>query len=232
MPEDYTKLLDQNIKYLSSKKKVLILTTSTRWSGSNEKAKSTQIGEIIQNQLGSRCEVINVSELKIHPCEGNVSGKDGNSCGVIGSKLNDKSKNPSGNHRCWASINNQDDELWKISKSLLESDFVLFLGSVRWGQMNAIYQNLIERLTWLENRHSTLEEENVLEKIECGLIITAHNWNAENVIKTQKKVLQYFGFRLVEPLCWYWIYTEDPSTESLDSYRKAIVKFKRDFKSL
>jgi hypothetical protein len=38
--------------------------------------------------------------------------------------LKDKEKNPSGYHRCWASIHNEDDELWKISKELFESDCV------------------------------------------------------------------------------------------------------------
>ena len=42
----------------------------------------------------------------------------------------------------------------------------------------------LERLTWLENRHSTLGEDNILKDIDAGLIITGHNWNEENVIKS------------------------------------------------
>lgn len=48
-------------------------------------------------------------------------------------RLADPEKNPSGEHRCWASMNNPDDELWRISRELLQSDAVLFFGSVRLG---------------------------------------------------------------------------------------------------
>jgi multimeric flavodoxin WrbA len=53
-------------------------------------------------------------------------------------------------------MNHKDDELWKISKPLFEADVVIFFSSIRWGQTNSYYQKIIERLTWLENRHSTL----------------------------------------------------------------------------
>jgi hypothetical protein len=113
-----------------------------------------------------RITLIDVPELKIFPCEGNISRKDGNSCGLLKSKLKDKDKNPSGEHRCWASLNNKTDELWKISKELFESDVVIFFSSVRWGQANMYYQNLIERLSWIENRHTTLGESNIVKDID------------------------------------------------------------------
>lgn len=50
--------------------------------------------------------------------------------------------------------------------------------------MNSFYQKLIERLTWLENRHSSLGEENILQKIDAGLIAIGHNWNGA-VIHTE-----------------------------------------------
>jgi len=156
----YKKLI-KTVKFLEGREKVLFLTTSNRggWAVKelNEEPKSTKLAKAIQSYLGkSKCTLIEVPDLKIYACEGNVSHMKGNECGLLKASLKDKDKNPTGHHRCWRSINNPDDELWKISKELFESDAVLFFGSIRWGQMNAIYQNLIERLTWLENRHTTL----------------------------------------------------------------------------
>ena len=158
--------LDRTINYLSKKEKILLLTTSNRWEGSDDVPKSTKLAQLIQQRLaGKDVVLIDVPKLHIYECEGNVSNSKGNGCGKKDSVLKDKEKNPSGCHRCWASINNKDDELWKISKPLLESDAVVFFGSVRWGQANAIYSRLIERLTWLENRHTTLGESNILKDI-------------------------------------------------------------------
>ncbi len=113
-----------------SDKKILFLTTSNRWSGQNELPKSTIIANELASQLKS-VEIINVSKLKIFPCEGNVSRKDGNSCGIKKALLDDNKKNPSGHHRCWANINSPEDELWKISRELLESDAVVFFGIIK-----------------------------------------------------------------------------------------------------
>lgn len=184
---------------------------------------------MMQSLLGQeKVTIIDVPELLIFPCEGNISSKDGNMCGIKASLLKDEKKNPSGLHRCWASINNPKDELWKISKALFESDCVIFFGSVRWGQMNSFYQKLIERLSWLENRHSTLGEKNVLAKIDAGIIATGHNWNGKNVIKTQKDVLKFYGFKVVPQLCWNWQFTT-PEDESNASYKKAITAFQKTF---
>lgn len=229
--------LQKSISYLQGKKNILLLTTSNRWSGEKEDIpKSSQLAAMIEKTAGQQqpasppqIKIIDITKLKIYPCEGNVSTKNGNTCGLKDAALKDNSKNPSGCHRCWASINNPDDELWQVSKALLESDAVVFFGSVRWGQMNSFYQKLIERLTWLENRHSTLGEDNILAKIDAGLIITGHNWNEEEVIKTQMQVLKYFGFNVIKDLCWFWRYTDNSEEESADSYAKAARKFKRDF---
>src|SRR3989344_1470966 len=159
---------------------------SNRWEGEKLPPKSTSLAVLIKKKLGKKVVLIDVSKLKIYACEGNVSSSKGNNCGVEGAVLKDKIKNPTGYHRCWASINNKDDELWKISRAIFESDAVVFFGSVRWGQMNGIYQKLIERLTWIENRQSTLGEKNIVRNIDVGLIITGQNWNEENVLKTQK----------------------------------------------
>ena len=227
---DYKNILEKTIRHLEGKKKILFLTTSNRWIGEGgDKAKSTLLAEKIAKQIGGKVTILDVPSLNIYPCEGNVSSAKGNYCGPKVSLLPDLEKNPSGCHRCWASANNPDDELWKISKELLQSDCVVFFGSVRWGQMNSFYQKLIERLTWLENRHSTLGEDNILKDIDAGLIITGHNWNEENVIKTQKQVLGFFGFKVIDDLCWYWRYTDYIEEESPESYTQAVVDFQKTF---
>jgi len=228
------KNLVKTVNFLEGKEKVLFITTSNRgeWAMKElkEEPKSTKLAKAIQSYLGkSKCTLFETIKLQIHHCEGNVSHVDGNSCGVKKASLKDKEKNPTGNHRCWRSINNPDDELWKISKELFESDAVVFFGSIRWGQMNAQYQNLIERLTWLENRHTTLGESNILEKVSCGLIAIGQNWNGREVIKTQKQVLSFFGFDVRDELCWNWQYTMNANDETQKSYKNSDKKFNDTF---
>ncbi|MFA5793101.1 MAG: NAD(P)H-dependent oxidoreductase [Candidatus Gracilibacteria bacterium] len=223
----YIKTLD----HLKTKQKILFLTTSNRWSGEEggEKPKSTLLAEKFAKDLGEKVKIIDVTKLKIYSCEGNVSTEKGNSCGQKEANLKDNEKNPSACHRCWASLNNKDDELWQISKSLFESDCVIFFGSVRWGQMNSFYQKLIERLTWLENRHSTLGEDNLLGKIDAGIIAVGHNWHGKEVIETQKQVLKFYGFNVVDDICWNWQFTEDENSEDNESYLKASKVFMEEF---
>ena len=231
---------NKTLEYLKTKKRVLFLTTSNRWSGEMHAKlpKSTALAYKMKELLNDKanteageCAVtlIEVPLLNIHPCEGNVSTKQGNTCGLVKAALTDHEKNPSGLHRCWASINNPDDELWKISKELFESDCVLFFGSIRWGQLNSYYQKLIERLTWIENRHSTLGEENVIENIDAGIITIGHNWHGHEAMETQKKVLGYFGFRIVDDLCWHWQFTDNALEESEGAYLDAAVEFEEKF---
>ncbi len=226
---DYKKRLDETIKYLIKKKKVLLLTTSNRWDGDKEIPKSSQLAFYLKKKLGKKAILMDVTKLKIYTCEGNVSTENGNNCGVKGAILKDKKKNPSGCHRCWASINHKDDELWKISKEILSSDAVVFFGSIRWGSMNAIYQKLLERLTWLENRKSTLKEDNILKDIDVGLIVTGQNWNGANVVRLQKNILGYYGFNIPNVLFWNWQYTNNFRDETQKSYKNSIKKFKKDF---
>ena len=223
------KQLSKTINYLKKKKKVLIVVTSNRWVKEKEKPKTTRIGEFIDGKLGKRSKIIDASKLTIFPCEGNVSIGKGNSCGVLGAKLKDKRKNPTGDHRCWASINNPTDELWKITKELFISDAVLFLGPVRWGAMNSIYQKLIERLTFIENRHTTFEGENILKGKDAGIIAIGQNWNVSNVLKTEKKVLKFYGFDTPKEMSWYWQYTKDENDESQESYQRSEKIFEKKF---
>jgi len=223
----FKKQLEKAVRYLETKGKVLLLTTSNRSKHSSkdgqDSPKSTRIAEVIQRSLGShKCTLVDVSKLLIYSCEGNVSSKDGNTCGVRGSKLQDKDKNPSGYHRCWASINNPDDELWKVSLPLFQSNVVVFLGSVRWGQANAIYQKLIERLNWIENRWATLGEANVVKDVESGFIFIGHNWNVDEVVKTQKQVHQFYGFKPAKELYFGYQFTEDVLDETKEGYREDV----------
>ena len=214
--------------FLKKKKNILFLTTSTRWN--DEVPKSSSLAYSLKEELGNdKVTIIDVSKLKIYPCEGNVSQMSSNHCGTKESSLKDKDKNPSGNHRCWCSINNEDDELWKISKYLLDSDAVVFFGSIRWGKMNAIYAKLIERLTWLENRHTTLGENNIIKNIDCGIISVGHNWNGKEAIELEKKILTFFGFNVPEELSWSYQWTKDADDETKDGYKKDPKDFEKEF---
>jgi multimeric flavodoxin WrbA len=220
-------LINKTISHLKQRRKILFIVTSNRWVGEkgSEKPKSTRLAEYIAGRIGKRVKVLDAGKIKIYPCEGNVSTAGGNTCGPKEALLKSKFKNPSGFHRCWASINNPDDELWKISKELFKSDAVVFFGSVRWGQANAIYQKLIERLNWIENRHTTLSEKNIIKDIEAGIILLGQNWNGQNVLKTEKQVLKYYGFKVPPSLSWNWQYTQDATDETNESYLKAVAKF-------
>ena len=151
------KPLLKTVEYLQGKECVFI-TTSNRWD--KELPKSSELAEVLASTIDPKPRIFDAFKLKIYSCEGNVSHRDGNHCGEVKANLKDKEKNPENFLRCWASLNNPDDELWRISKAIYEAEVVVFFGSIRWGSMNATYQKLLERLTWIENRHSTLKEKN------------------------------------------------------------------------
>ena len=218
--------------YLKKKKdkKIVFLTTSNRWEGDNELPKSSIIADELIKKLGSdNVQLINVAKLKIYPCEGNVSTKRGNTCGLKEAKLDDKEKNPTGNIRCWASFNNKSDEMYKVANAIFDADIVIFFGSIRWGKMNSIYGELVERLTWLDNRHSTLGESNLLKDKEVGVIATGHNWNGEEAVKLEKQVLGFFGFKTPDVLSFNWQWTKDKNDESKKGYLEDFGDFLREF---
>ncbi len=223
----YRQKFQDTLDFLRQKNRILLITTSNRWG--MEQPKSTMLAQKMRKILGKRkVTLLDITTLKIYPCEGNVSKDYGNDCGPKAALLKDHKKNPSGQHRCWSSIHNRDDELWRVSKALLSSDCVVFMGSVRWGQMNGFYQKLIERLTWLENRHATLGEANILGNIDVGLIVIGHNWHGKHIINAQKEVLRAFGFRVIDALFWNWQFTS-PYDETNASYQKAFKVFKKTF---
>ena len=208
-------------------KKIVFLTTSNRWEGEKELPKSSIIADELCKRLDN-CEIINVSKLKIFPCEGNVSNHKGNGCGVKDALLKG-TKDPNKFIRCWASINNTTDEMYKVANAIYDADIIIFFGSIRWGKMNAIYTQLIERLTWLENRHTTLGESNLLKDKETGIIAIGQNWNGEEAVKLEKEVLEFFGFKTPDVLSFNWQYLKDPNDESKKSYKNAYPDFLREF---
>jgi len=221
---------DKTLKHLKDKKKILFLLTSNRWEGHDETPKSSALAYQMQEELGkSVVTIIDVSKLKIYDCEGNVSGRNGNGCGLKEAKLKDKDKNNTGELRCWASYNNPDDELWRVVNELLTSEAVVFFGSIRWGKMNAVYARLVERLTWLENRHTTLGEKNIIKDIEVGVISVGHNWNGEESIKLERKVLDFFGFKTPSHLFWSYQWTENSLDESKSGYKQDPKDFEDEF---
>lgn len=63
-----SKELESTIKFLSGKKKVLLLTASNRYQLPDEPKdipKSTQLAEVIQKSLGNKAVLMDVSKLKI-----------------------------------------------------------------------------------------------------------------------------------------------------------------------
>ena len=211
-------------------KKILFLTTSNRWEGDKELPKSSIIADELIKKLGSeRIELIIVAKLKIFPCEGNVSTKRGNTCGLKDAKLDDDKKNPTGHIRCWASLNNKSDEMYKVANAIFDADIVIFFGSIRWGKMNSIYGELVERLTWLENRHNTLRESNLLKNKEVGVIAVGHNWNGEEAVKLEKQVLGFFGFKTPDVLSFNWQWTKDKFDESKKGYLQEFGDFLKEF---
>lgn len=208
--------------------RILFLTTSNRWVGEKELPKSSELAIEIRNKL-KNCEVIDVSKLKIFPCEGNVSRHGGNNCGIKESMLKDDKKNPHKIVRCWASFNNPSDEMYIVANKIYESDVIVFFGSIRWGKMNAVYTQLIERLTWLENRHTTLGESNIIKDIDCGIISVGHNWNGAEAIKTEKEVLGFFGFKTPKELFWSYQWTENAKDETKSGYNQDRKDFDKEF---
>lgn len=219
------------MRYLETKNDILLLTTSNRYGAHTwDIAKTTQLAFRIKNHLTHarrRVTLLDVATLTIHTCEGNISGGRGNNCGVPEAKLRDHRKNPTGHHRCWASINNKDDQLYKVSRALFRSKVVVFFVSVRWGQTNSVYQRLFERLSWMENRVTSLGEAPIpqLKRLEAGIVLFGHNWNDDQVLKTQKQNFAWFGWKTPAALSFNWQYTTDAEEESPESYLGAIEEF-------
>ena len=226
------KVLKETINELKKYKKVLLLTCSNRGEevSKSQLPKSSIIAKVI-NENTENSTLIDVTKLKIYPCEGNVSRMEGNVCGVKDALLDDKEKNPSGYHRCWASLHNPDDELWKISKELFESDCVIFFASVRWGSANMFYQKLIERLNWINNRFIPFGESNIIKDIDSGFIIIGQHQYGKEITQRQYDNHDYYGFNVNKKLYWNWN-AEDIKydDETLQGYIDSYPEFFKDFR--
>ncbi len=232
MKEGNLKVLKNTIKELGKYKKVLLLTCSNRGEevSKTQLPKSSILARVIHNNLDNST-IIDVTKLKIYPCEGNVSRMEGNVCGIKEALLDDPEKNPSGYHRCWASVHNPDDELWKISKELFESDCVVFFASVRWGAANMFYQKLIERLNWINNRFIPYDETNIIKNISSGFIIIGQHKYGDDITELQYNNHEYYGFDVNKELYWNWnaedIEFDDETLQGyLDSYPEFFDEFK------
>ena len=209
------------IRYLESRNGILLLTTSTRFEGHPwDVPKTTQLALRIRDHLRKkrkRVTVIDVAKLRIHTCEGNISAKRGNECGVLAAKLPDRAKNPTGQHRCWASINNADDQLYKISRELFRSRAVVFFVSVRWGQANSVYQRLFERLSWIENRTSTLgagADPPAAQARGRHRRVRAQLERRGGARRRRSRISSGSAGRRPPPLSFCWQYTRDAEEES------------------
>ena len=225
------KKIKTTIETLKRFDKVLFLTCSNRYKDilETQTPKSTILAEVISQKLDN-VTIINVPDLNIHPCEGNVSREDGNKCGLKEALLKDKEKNPSGYHRCWASIHNPDDELWKISKELFESDCVIFFSSVRWGAANMFYQKLIERLNWINNRYIPYGESNIIKDTTSGFICVGQHEYADKICELQFENHKYYGFDAYEDLYWFWNAEDiDYNDETLQGYLESYPEFFEEF---
>jgi len=224
------------LRELSNLKKVTFVTTSNRSpyveKTYGEVPKSTQLANSLAESLkrrGVKVAVLDAAKMKIYNSLGCVSELKGNLCGVKKSFVNDKTKNPHGHLRCWASHDFEDDELWKITNELFESQAIIFFGSQRWGNVNAIYQKLIERLDWLESRWTTLGEENIIKDTKAGLILLGQNWRVKETLEVQRDVLKYYGFQVPDSLFLGWQYTRDVNDESAASYKNSAPTFEESW---
>jgi hypothetical protein len=90
-----------------------------------------------------------------------------------------------------------------------------------------VYQRLFERLSWIENRFTTLGEAPIPQSrgLEAGIVLFGQNWNDARVLETQKQNFKWFGWKTPAALSFAWQYTTDPDDESPASYLGAIHEF-------
>jgi len=77
--------------------------------------------------------------------------------------------------------------------------------------------------------HTTLGEENSVQKIQAGLVLIGQNWRVKESIDLQKKVLDFFGFEINDSLFIGWQYTRDNLDESKNSYKNTTETFENSF---
>ena len=81
----------------------------------------------------------------------------------------------------------------------------------------------------MENRHTTLGESNIILNKDAGIVAIGQNWNGANVIKTEKQVYDFFGFKVPDALSFNWQYTDNTWDEKKSSYISAPKIFEKVF---
>jgi len=128
--------------------------------------------------------------------------------------------------RCWASINNKDDQLYKVSRELFKSQAVSSSSPSAGTNQQRVSAPL--RAPQLDrDRVTSLGEAPIpqLKKLEAGIVLFGHNWNDEQVLKTQRQNFKWFGWKTPAALSFNWQYTGDAEEESLESYLGSIEEF-------
>jgi len=58
--------------------------------------------------------------------------------------------------------------------------------------------------------------------MDAGFIFIGQNWNGAEVVKTQKQVHSFYGFKTPNELYFNWQYTTEVDDESKESYKDAV----------
>jgi hypothetical protein len=61
------------------------------------------------------------------------------------------------------------------------------------------------------------------------MVLFGHNWNVRRTLDTQKRNLEWFGWKAPEAPSFAWRHTDDEDEESLESYLGAIEEFRESF---
>ena len=114
--------------------------------------------------------------------------------------------------------------LWKITGSEMHIN--------RSAIYNEFNHTMLERVDFPEmkkllNSIDYCPIDNLLENIDCGIISVGHNWNGKEAIELEKKVLTFFGFNVIDNLCWSYQWTNDYKDESLKGYKNDSKDFKK-----
>jgi hypothetical protein len=94
------KARDEFVEYLANKDDILFLTTSNRYvKHKDDVPKSTQLARSVKAHFAKKnIRILDVPLLKIYTCEGNISARLGNRCGLKEAALENKRFNPTGYH--------------------------------------------------------------------------------------------------------------------------------------
>ena len=120
---------------------------------------------------------------------------------VLEAKLRDKQENQTGQHRCWASINNKDDQLYKISRELFKfaSGGLFRLRSMGTNEQRVsapLRTPELDRET--ESPHWGEKRIPQLKKLEAGIVLLVIPGTTNKFWQTQKQNFRWFGWKTPE----------------------------------